>query len=151
MAMLPFCGYNMGDYWQHWIDMGKKVSKQPKIFNVNWFRLNDNGKFMWPGFGDNMRVLLWILDRCAGKVDAQETEIGYIPYAEDISLEDLDYTIEEGHKFTIDDLKSILTVEKDYWKEDIAGIKEFYAKFAEEKIPAELKAELARLEENLNK
>jgi len=106
---------------------------------------------MWPGFGDNMRVLLWILDRCAGKVDARETEIGYIPYAEDINLEEMDYTIEEGHKFTIDDLKSILTVEKDYWMEDIAGIKEFYAKFAEEKIPAELKEELARLEANLTK
>jgi len=151
MAMLPFCGYNMAEYFQHWIDMGKKIAHQPKIFNVNWFRLNENGKFMWPGFGDNMRVLLWMLDRCAGKVDAVETEIGYIPKAEDIDLTGLDYTIEEGHKFTLDDLKSILTVEKEYWLEDVKGIKEFYAKFDPAKLPQELKDELATLEANLTK
>ncbi len=151
MAMLPFCGYNMAEYFQHWIDMGKKIAHQPKIFNVNWFRLNENGKFMWPGFGDNMRVLLWMLDRCAGKVDAVATEIGFIPKAEDLDLTDLDYTIEEGHKFTLDDLKSILTVEKDYWLEDVKGIKEFYAKFDPAKLPQELKDELATLEANLSK
>jgi phosphoenolpyruvate carboxykinase (GTP) len=151
MAMLPFCGYNMGDYWQHWIDMGAKVTNQPKIFNVNWFRLNENGNFVWPGFGDNMRVLLWILDRCDGKVDARDTEIGYVPYPEDINLEDLDYTIEEGHKFGFDDLKSILTVERDFWKEDLVSIKEFYGKFDVERVPNELWAELAKLEARLNK
>ena len=151
MAMLPFCGYNMGDYWQHWIDMGAKVTNQPKIFNVNWFRLNENGNFVWPGFGDNMRVLLWILDRCDGKVDARDTEIGYVPYPEDINLEGLDYTIEEGHKFGFDDLKSILTVERDFWKEDLVSIKEFYGKFDVERVPNELWAELAKLEARLNK
>ncbi|MBR6796138.1 MAG: phosphoenolpyruvate carboxykinase (GTP) [Clostridia bacterium] len=136
-AMLPFCGYNMGDYFQHWLDMGKKITNAPKIFNVNWFRLTDDGKFMWPGFGDNFRVLDWILKRCDGKVDAVETEIGYIPKAEDIDLEGLDYEICEGRKFNIDELRSILTVEKDYWLKDFENVKEFYAKFGD-KIPAEL-------------
>jgi len=147
-AMWPFCGYNMGKYFQHWLDMGKKITNQPKIFNVNWFRLTDDGKFMWPGFGDNFRVLEWILKRCDGKVDADETEIGYIPKAEDINLEGLDYEICEGRPFNIDELKSILTVEKDYWLKDFENVKEFYAKFGDT-IPAELYAcldeEIARL------
>ncbi len=147
-AMWPFCGYNMGDYFQHWLDMGKKVTNQPKIFNVNWFRLTDDGKFMWPGFGDNFRVLEWIIKRCENEVDAVETEIGYIPYAEDINLEGLDYEISEGRKFNLDELKSILTVEKDYWLADFENVKEFYAKFGD-KIPAELtkclEEEVARL------
>ena len=151
MAMLPFCGYNMGDYWRHWIEMGKKIAHQPKIFNVNWFRQDDEGNFVWPGFGDNFRVLLWILARCEDKIDAVETEIGYVPKAEDIDLEGLDYTIKEGHKFGFEDLKGILTVEKDYWKEDLASIKDFYGKFSEGKVPQELLDELAKLEENLNK
>ncbi len=150
MAMLPFCGYNMGDYWQHWLDMGKKIKNQPKIFNVNWFRLNENGSFMWPGFGDNFRVLEWIIKRCEGKVDAKMTEIGYIPEAEDINLEGMDYEIEKGHKFTIEDLRSILSVEKPYWLEDVKSIKEFYAKFGD-KLPKELAKELETLEANVSK
>ena len=150
MAMLPFCGYNMGDYWQHWLDMGKKIKNQPKIFNVNWFRLNENGSFMWPGFGDNFRVLEWIIKRCEGKVDAKMTEIGYIPEAEDINLEGMDYEIEKGHKFTIEDLRSIVSVEKPYWLEDVKSIKEFYAKFGD-KLPKELAKELETLEANVSK
>ncbi|MBE6539503.1 MAG: phosphoenolpyruvate carboxykinase (GTP) [Ruminococcaceae bacterium] len=148
MAMLPFCGYNMGDYWAHWLKMGEVTPNLPKIFHVNWFRLTDEGKFMWPGFGDNFRVLEWILKRCEGKVDAVETAIGYVPNAEDINLEGLDYEIEEGRKFDINELKNILTVEKDYWLADFENIKEFYAKIGDT-VPAELRKQyedqLARL------
>ena len=143
MAMLPFCGYNMGDYWQHWLDMGKKLGdKAPKIFNVNWFRTDDEGNFVWPGFGDNMRVLNWIVDRCEGKADAQETAIGYVPRPEDIDLTDLDMDIET--------LKSILKVDKDVWEKEAAEIEEHYKKFGD-KLPKELKAQLETLKANLNK
>ena len=144
MAMLPFCGYNMGDYWQHWIDIGKTLDadKAPKIFNVNWFRKDDEGNFMWPGFGDNLRVLDWIIDRCEGKVGAKETEIGFIPNAEDINIEGL-----EG-EVSLDSLKSILEVEKELWQEDAKGIEEFYSKFGD-KIPPVLKAELETLKKNV--
>lgn len=143
MAMLPFCGYNMGDYFQHWLDMGKKLgNKAPKIFNVNWFRTDDEGNFVWPGFGDNMRVLNWIVDRCEGKADAQETAIGYVPRPEDIDLTDLDMNIET--------LKSILKVDKDVWEKEAAEIEEHYKKFGD-KLPKELKAQLETLKANLNK
>ena len=142
MAMLPFCGYHMGDYFQHWLDMGKKLGdKAPKIFNVNWFRTDDEGHFIWPGFGDNMRVLMWILDRCEGKADAVETPIGYEPKPEDINLEGLNIDIET--------LKGLLDVDKNLWKEDAAGIEEFYQKFGD-KLPKELKAELETLKKNLD-
>ena len=143
MAMLPFCGYHMGDYWKHWIEIGKTLDpeKAPKIFNVNWFRKDDEGNFMWPGFGDNLRVLDWIIDRCEGKVGAQETAIGYLPNAEDINIEGL-----EG-EVTIESLKSILDVDKARWAEDAKGIEEFYAKFGD-KLPEELRAELETLKKN---
>lgn len=130
MAMLPFCGYHMGDYFGHWIEMGKKLGdKAPKIFNVNWFRTDDEGHFIWPGFGDNMRVLMWILDRCEGKADAVETAIGYEPKPEDINLEGLD--------IDADAVKNLLDVDKELWRQDLAGVEEFYAKF-EGHIPEEL-------------
>ena len=141
MAMLPFCGYNMGEYFAHWLKMGETTPNLPKIFHVNWFRLTDEGKFMWPGFGDNFRVLEWIIKRCEDKVGAKETEIGYVPYADDINLEELDYEIEPGRKFTKADLESILTVEKDYWLDDFNSVKEFYAKIGDT-IPAELTKQL---------
>ena len=143
MAMLPFCGYDMADYWQHWIDIGATLDpdKAPKIFNVNWFRKDDEGHFMWPGFGDNLRVLEWILKRCEGKVDAEETAIGYLPHAEDINLEGLEDEV------TLDSLKSILDVDKSLWAEDAKGIEEFYAKFGN-KLPKELREELETLKKN---
>ena len=141
MAMLPFCGYHMGDYWAHWIAMGAKLGdKAPKIFNVNWFRTDDEGHFIWPGFGDNLRVLKWILDRCEGKAEAIETAIGFVPNAEDIDLTGLDFDIET--------LKGILEVDNDLWKAEISGIEEFYAKFGD-KLPAELVKELDTLKSNL--
>ena len=144
MAMLPFCGYNMGDYWQHWIDIGKTLDpdKAPKIFNVNWFRKDDEGNFMWPGFGDNLRVLEWILKRCDGEVDAQETAIGYIPYAKDINIEGL-----EG-EVSLESLESILDVDKSLWANEADGIAEFYQKFGD-KLPKELADELETLKANL--
>ncbi|MDD3192796.1 MAG: phosphoenolpyruvate carboxykinase (GTP) [Oscillospiraceae bacterium] len=142
MAMLPFCGYHMGDYFQHWLDMGKELGgKAPKIFNVNWFRTDDEGHFIWPGFGDNMRVLMWVLDRCEGKAEAVETPIGYEPKPEDINLEGLD--------IDLDTLKGLLDVDKGLWKEDASGIEEFYQKFGS-KLPKELKAELETLKKNLD-
>ncbi|MCQ2470557.1 MAG: phosphoenolpyruvate carboxykinase (GTP) [Clostridia bacterium] len=145
MAMLPFCGYDMGDYWQHWIDIGETLDadKAPKIFNVNWFRKDEDGNFMWPGFGDNLRVLEWIIKRCEGEVEADETAIGYLPKAEDINLEGL-----EG-EVTLDSLKSILDVDKELWKKETAGIEEFYGKFGKT-LPAELKKELDTLKANLD-
>ena len=143
MAMLPFCGYNMADYWQHWIDIGAGLDpeKAPKIFNVNWFRKDDEGNFMWPGFGDNLRVLEWILKRCEGKVDAQDTAIGYIPHAEDINIEGL-----EG-EVSLESLRSILDVDKKLWLDDAKGIEEFYAKFGD-RLPKVLREELDTLEAN---
>ena len=141
MAMLPFAGYNMGDYFTHWLNMGKNISNPPKVFNVNWFRTDDDGNFIWPGFGDNMRVLMWILDRCEDKVDAVETAIGYVPKAEDINIEGLD-------GITLDTVKDLLTVDKDLWKTDVDGIKEFYTKVGE-RMPKALYDELAVLENNL--
>ncbi len=145
MAMLPFCGYNMGDYFAHWIEMGKKIPHAPKIFNVNWFRTDDEGNFIWPGFGDNLRVLMWILDRCAGKAEAEETAIGYLPKAEDINIEGL-------KDIDLETIKGLLSVDKDLWKEDVVGIKEFYSKFDKyDTLPAELKKELADFEARLDK
>lgn len=143
MAMLPFCGYHMGDYWAHWLEMGKVLGdKAPKIFNVNWFRTDDEGNFIWPGFGDNMRVLDWILDRCEGVVDAVETPIGYEPKPEDINVEGL-------KDIDTETIRGLLTVDKDLWKEETKGIEEFYAKFGD-KLPKELEGELKALEARLN-
>ena len=146
MAMLPFCGYNMGDYWQHWLDMGEKLGdKAPKIFHVNWFRTDAEGHFIWPGFGDNMRVLMWILARCDGTVDAVKTPIGYEPKPEDINIEGLDGV-------TLDTIKDLLSVDVASWEDDIyrpvTGIEAFYAKFGD-KLPAEMKKQLFNLKVRL--
>jgi len=140
MAMRPFVGYNMGDYFKHWLDMGKVIPNAPKIFHVNWFRTDDEGHFIWPGFGDNMRVLNWIIDRCEGKAEAVETAIGYVPVAEDINIEGLD--------ISIDTIRDLLTVDVESWKEDVENIKEFYA-LVGDRVPAELYDELAALEARL--
>lgn len=141
MAMLPFCGYHMGDYFKHWLEMGEKVGdKAPKIFNVNWFRTDTDGNFIWPGFGDNMRVLMWILARCDEKVDAVKTAIGYEPKPEDINTEGLD----------IDSniIKDLLSVDKDLWKEEANGIEEFFKQFGD-KLPKEMKSQLNNLKDRL--
>jgi len=144
MAMKPFVGYNMADYFGHWLEMGNKIDpeKAPKIFHVNWFRQDEEGNFMWPGFGDNMRVLLWILDRCSGKADAVDSEIGYMPKPEDIDITDLE--------LDADTLKSLLTVDKKVWLEDVQNQKEYFAQFGD-RLPNEIKVELEKLEANLTK
>jgi len=147
MAMKPFVGYNMATYWGHWLEMGKKLGdKAPKIFHVNWFRKDDEGNFMWPGFGDNMRVLLWILDRCEGKVDADECAIGYVPKAGDIDVTGLD--------ISEDDLKALLTVDNKVWLEDVeapeTGIEAYFAQFGD-MLPKEMADELEKLKANLKK
>lgn len=140
MAMLPFCGYNMADYFKHWIDMGAKIDKLPKIFNVNWFRTDENGKFIWPGYGENFRILDWIIKRCEGKVDAKELAIGYVPNSDDINMEGLNLSKEA--------LEDLLSIDKDLWIEESRGIEEFYAKF-DGRIPEELIKELEKLKNNL--
>ncbi len=142
MAMLPFCGYNMADYWQHWFNMGEKLGdKAPKIFNVNWFRKDEDGNFMWPGFGDNLRVLEWILKRCDGTVGAKETAIGYLPEPTDIDLEGIEGVTEES-------LASILDVDKELWRSEAEGIEEFYSKFGD-KLPKGIREQIDILKNNL--
>ena len=145
MAMKPFMGYSVDQYFQHWIDMGAKVpaEKQPKIFNVNWFRQDENGDFMWPGFGDNMRVLDWILDRCEGKVDAQETAIGYVPYAKDINI--------KGAGVTPETLDKLLYVDKARWSAEAEEIEKYYDDNFGDKLPKEIRENLEVLKENCAK
>ena len=140
MAMLPFCGYHMADYWQHWLDMEEKITNPPVICNVNWFRTDDEGHFIWPGFGDNLRVIEWVLGRAFGEYDAVETPIGFVPKPEDINL--------EGSGVDEETLKDLLTVDPALWKQEVAGIREFYAKFGD-KLPKQLKDELDALEKRL--
>ena len=141
MAMLPFCGYNMSEYFKHWLDMGKDLGdKAPKIFNVNWFRQDGEGHFMWPGFGDNMRVLNWILDRCDDKVDAEETAIGYVPYQKDIDTTDLDIAPET--------VAELLKVDRDAWLKEADSIEEHYKKFGNE-LPSELRTQLNNMKAKL--
>ena len=139
--MLPFCGYHMGDYFGHWLEVGKNLSNPPKIFNVNWFRTDDEGNFMWPGFGDNMRVLEWILDRCNGKAEAVESAIGYLPKAEDINIEELDTTLE--------DVKELLNIDKGLWTAEVEDIQKFYDRF--DRLPETLKTELKELSDRIEK
>ena len=143
MAMRPFVGYDMGDYFAHWLEMGKRIPHAPKIFHVNWFRTDDEGHFIWPGFGDNMRVVMWILARCAGEVDAVETPIGFVPKPEDINIEGLDGV-------TVDTVKNLLTIDKQSWLDDVENIKAFYKQVGD-RVPQEMYDELAQLEENLRK
>ncbi len=140
MAMLPFCGYHMADYWQHWLDMEKVLTNPPKIFNVNWFQTDDQGNFIWPGFGENLRVLEWILKRCFDEAGAQETQIGYLPKPEDMNLEGVD--------ITRDTLAGLLRVDPEGWKKECEGIHAFYERFGD-KLPAALRQELKDLEARL--
>jgi phosphoenolpyruvate carboxykinase (GTP) len=141
MAMLPFCGYHMGDYWRHWLDMGNKPgAKMPKIFYVNWFRKSPEGKWLWPGFGENSRVLKWVCERCDGKGGVTETPIGNLPTPGSLDLDGLDMPDE--------DLKQLLTVDNAEWLKVTPAMREHYARFGD-KLPKELAGELDALEQRL--
>jgi len=142
-AMLPFCGYHICDYLQHWLNMGTKTDadKLPKIFYVNWFRKDENGKWLWLEFGDNSRVLKWIFERVSGRGNAVHTPIGFMPTPDAIDIDGLDVPTM--------DMEELLTVNKDEWNKEIASVKEYYAGFGD-KLPAELTAQLAALEERMN-
>ncbi|MBA3961310.1 MAG: phosphoenolpyruvate carboxykinase (GTP) [Chthoniobacterales bacterium] len=143
MAMLPFCGYNIGDYFRHWLETGPRLTNPPLIFHVNWFRKDATGKYLWPGFGDNMRVLKWMIDRCEDKSGAQRTAIGCIPRAEDLDLEGL-----EG--VSAEQLKTLLWVEPNEWMKELAGQKEFFDSLAPN-VPKELLAQGEKLAERLDR
>lgn len=147
MAMLPFCGYHMGDYWQHWLNMGKtggadseNFGKMPKIFYVNWFRKDVGNKFIWPGFGENARVLAWIFDRCDGQGDAVDTPIGKLPAADAIDTRGIDTTPEQ--------MQELLAVDKQGWQKEVASVREYYKKFGD-RLPEALGAQLDGLEQRL--
>jgi phosphoenolpyruvate carboxykinase (GTP) len=144
MAMLPFCGYNMGDYFKHWLSIGKKSdsAKLPKIFFVNWFRRDENGRYLWPGFGENSRVLKWVFERVDGSAAARKTAIGHLPPADALDTTSLD--VAKG------DLETILDVDVAGWSSAVPQIKEHYAKFGSH-IPSELTGALASLERELAK
>ena len=141
MAMLPFCGYHMGDYFQHWINMGTKVPNPPKIYGVNWFRQDENGKFLWPGFGDNVRVLQWIIDRVEGKAGAAATPLGNMPRMQDLNREGLDCSD--------DALNTILSVDKTAWKASFAETREYFAKFGD-RFPKALNEEMKKKKKRLS-
>ncbi len=142
MAMLPFCGYNMADYFQHWLEMGKRIPHPPKIFHVNWFRKGADGRFLWPGFGENVRVLKWILERVEGHGAAEETPIGYVPTHTGLTL--------DGLHISSETLRELFKVEPDDWEVDLADSREFFAKFGN-RLPQELTEEQDRLIGRLEK
>jgi phosphoenolpyruvate carboxykinase (GTP) len=143
MAMLPFCGYNIGDYFRHWLATRKRLTNPPLIFHVNWFRKDPNGKFLWPGFGDNMRVLKWIIDRCEGRGGAGESPIGFIPRAEDLDTDELPGVSAEQ-------LKKLLAVDPAEWSKELAGQEEFFRSLAPN-VPEELLAEQSKVAQRISR
>jgi len=134
MAMQPFCGYNFGDYWRHWLAVGAKLARAPKIFHVNWFRRDAHGKFLWPGYGENLRVLAWMLDRCAGKAGATDSAIGLLPRAEDLNT--------QGLRLGQEALSALLSVDAALWRNEVTDIRAYLEKYGS-RLPPELLAELA--------
>ncbi|HHQ13398.1 MAG TPA: phosphoenolpyruvate carboxykinase (GTP), partial [Chromatiales bacterium] len=132
MAMKPFCGYNFADYWGHWLSFAARADKLPKIFHVNWFRQDKDGHFMWPGFGENLRVLSWIIDRCEDRVGATETPIGFLPRPEDINT--------EGLEIDKDTLSALLSVDHSAWREEMQSLGEYFSEFGS-RLPELLAAE----------
>jgi phosphoenolpyruvate carboxykinase (GTP) len=133
MAMKPFAGYNFADYWSHWLDVGAKLRSPPPIFHVNWFRQDEAGRFLWPGFGDNLRVLRWIMDRCAGSAPARETPIGHLPHVQDLDTAGL--TLPPGA------IEELLAVDPELWRAEFEGMSRYLHEYGE-RVPAALHSEL---------
>jgi phosphoenolpyruvate carboxykinase (GTP) len=142
MAMVPFCGYNMGNYFKHWLQMGRRMAKAPKIFHVNWFRTDEQGKFLWPGYRENLRVLEWILDRCDNEIDAQNSPIGYLPKAGDIDI--------SGLSISAATMEKLLSINHKEWFEELEAVKKFYKMFKDE-FPQELWDEFEALKNRLSR
>jgi phosphoenolpyruvate carboxykinase (GTP) len=140
MSMIPFCGYNMGEYFGHWINVGKKMKNPPKIFSVNWFRVDDAGKFIWPGFGENIRVIKWILDRVNGRVDAKETPMGLVPHTKDLDL--------TGLEIPQDKVEKLFEFDKQGWQEEMKEIEQFLGQFGDH-LPAEIRKNMEKLKKQL--
>ena len=142
MAMKPFCGYNFADYWGHWLSFADRSDKLPRVFHVNWFRQDNDGKFLWPGFGENLRVLRWIIDRCEGRVDATDTPIGLLPKAADIDVGDLDVSE--------DTMNSLLSVNVEQWNAEMSSVGEYLESYGD-RLPSALKDEYTTVVESLKK
>ena len=142
MAMKPFCGYNFADYWAHWLSFEERTDKLPKIFHVNWFRQDDDGNFLWPGFGENLRVLRWIIDRCEGRIGALETPVGYLPETGDIDTSELDISAET--------MRDLTTIDIDRWKTENEHFAEYLDTYGD-RVPAALRAEQQRIAAELAK
>ena len=140
MAMLPFCGYNMGDYFGHWLKMGKRLTNPPKIFHANWFHTDEQGKFLWPGFSENLRVLDWIVRRCHGDGEARETPIGYIPTPSALDMDGLDLPDRV--------MKKLLSISVGDWREELEGIEKFFAQLGD-RLPKEMWDEYRALNHRL--
>jgi phosphoenolpyruvate carboxykinase (GTP) len=140
MAMLPFCGYNMGDYFAHWLRMGRSLRRPPAIFHVNWFRTGSDGRFVWPGFGQNLRVLLWMIDRVKGKGGAEDTPIGLVPTPSALDWEGLGLSGAQR--------ESLLRVDRGEWAAEVPEIRAFFDRFGN-RLPAEMAQSLATLNEQL--
>ncbi len=140
MAMKPFCGYNFGDYWRHWLDVGAKLTRPPRIYHVNWFRRDQQGKFLWPGFGENLRVLEWMLRRCSQSVDAEESAIGYLPRSQDLNT--------EGLQIGAAELRALLSIDPQRWSKETAEIRSYLQRYGE-RLPPEMLRQLERIEKRL--
>ena len=139
--MVPFCGYNMGDYFQHWLNMGDRLGENaPRIFYINWFRKDGDGNFLWPGYGENSRVLKWMCERVDGKAEGRETPIGILPKEEDLDL--------SGLEMPAENLKELLWVDADEWRAEVPGIEEFFNTFGD-RLPQRLRDQLEQLRQRL--
>lgn len=141
MGMIPFCGYNMADYFKHWLEMGKKIKNQPKIFHVNWFRTDENGNFLWPGFGENLRVIKWIIERVTEEIGAKKTAIGYVPHAKDVHI--------KGISLTEKNIEELLHIDRQAWNDEVKNQEEFFKRFGN-KLPKEIWGEHGKLKERLS-